>query len=222
MSTTTEVKERGWPAHAHEIRAILDGRQSQFRRALSFQPNPEFTDFAGPEMYAPTEVDSEGEEYPGEEVFGIYCKDGQWGLPCPFGKPGDRLWVRETFGQMRWDCLTSRRPAEVRTVYKAGPHPFDKDVPHGWQKENRWRPSVQMPRRASRITLEMTDVRVERLHDMTDADAEAEGAEASVLSPPYRFRSSFHVLWDSINIKHGFGWDKNPWTRVVAFKRVTP
>jgi len=137
---------------------------------------------------------------------------------CPFGRPGDRLWVRETFhtcphcdgmvayragGWKRgesfsWDDLSPLRP---------------KCAAHGWK------PSIHMPRWASRITLEVVNVRVERVQDITDADAIAEGVKLpGVTQYEGRARDAFKALWDSINAKRGYGWDVNPRVRVVEFR----
>ena len=130
---------------------------------------------------------------------------------CPFGAVGDRLWVQETFG----DC-------GVRFVYRADGAAC---------QVKRWTPSIHMPRWASRITLEITDVRVERLQDITDGDARAEGVpEAGGLLPEYpgtyltpkgdfaSARVAFQRLWESIYGDDG--WDANPWVWVIAFRRV--
>ncbi|XEH50526.1 hypothetical protein NMD75_04130 [Edwardsiella tarda] len=119
---------------------------------------------------------------------------------CPFGSVGDRLFVRETFG----DC-------GVRFVYRA-------DTDDGVSCQvRRWTPSIHMPRWASRITLEITDVRVERLHDITEGDARSEGVTLSnprILS----HRDEFRQLWGDI---YGCdGWRSNPWVWVIAFKHV--
>lgn len=133
---------------------------------------------------------------------------------CPYGAPGDRLWVRETI------CTDYADGIGVVWNHVASPS-------SGWKKWTETRapskvgrmiPSIFMPRWASRISLEVVRVDVERLHEITDHGAEAEGVEASVLAPPYRFRSSFHSLWDSINADRGFGWESNPWVWVVEFK----
>ena len=132
---------------------------------------------------------------------------------CPYGIPGDRLWVRETFARI--DGQT--RPW-IETDYKA-------TYTHGDRLgdtlgiKKRWTPSIHMPRHASRITLEVTGVRVERLQDISEADAIAEGARNSLHLPGGRFaRENFEHLWWTI---HGDdSWESNPWVWVIEFKRV--
>ena len=126
---------------------------------------------------------------------------------CPYGQPGDRLWVRETFARI--DGQT--RPW-IETDYKA-------TYTHGDRLgdtlgiKKRWTPSIHMPRHASRITLEVTGVRVERLQDISEADAIAEGVYTDPACPAY---DAYAQLWDEIN---GLGsWEANPWVWVVEFK----
>ena len=84
-----------------------------------------------------------------------------------------------------------------------------------------WRPSIHMPKLAARIWLEITRVQVEKVQDITEADAKAEGAEPVCgLDQKPDYRGGFYFLWDSINAKRGFGWDVNPWVWVVEFKVV--
>ena len=136
---------------------------------------------------------------------------------CPYGQPGGRLWVRETFA-----CVCTQ---EMRYVeYKADRSLADfdgYDNPAG----GRWRPSIHMPRWASRITLEITDVRVERLQDISEADAVAEGARPTLapldtvrLGAAGTAKEGFRQIWESIN---GPGsWDANPWVWAIEFKKL--
>lgn len=129
---------------------------------------------------------------------------------CPYGQPGDLLWVRETWAW--YGC--ERDPREV--LYRA-------DTSNLPESHGRWRPSIHMPRWASRITLRVTGVRVERLQDITEVDAIAEGAQPFRLPchpqrETLRHVDGFALLWESIN---GAGsWDANPWVWVVEFERV--
>lgn len=136
---------------------------------------------------------------------------------CPYGEPGDRLWVRETWAP-QVDCeVSAQRWTKLQAQH--GPMPllhFAADnEPGPWI--TKWRPSIHMPRWASRITLEVTEVRVERLQDISDADARAEGCVATSKWAP-NVRDDYAALWESIN---GAGsWAANPWVWVVAFRRV--
>jgi hypothetical protein len=146
---------------------------------------------------------------------------------CPHGVVGDRLWVRETWAMEGTDG-TSPLPLQYRA---------DRD---DWLACAKWRPSIHMPRWASRITLEITAVRVERLQDITEEDAQKEGVE-SVLYREERFwrayghnplpgggeltatrdaKRSFQTLWSSINGPDS--WASNPWVWVIEFRRVQP
>lgn len=145
---------------------------------------------------------------------------------CKYGQPGDRLWVRETWGIC--SALGDGRPEPGHMIYYAASG-CSKDGTQAKEFPNwpvsRWRPSIHMPRWASRITLEITDIRVERVQDISLADIEAEGTPYS-LDPAKRPVGSrteqYAALWDSINSKRGYGWDVNPWVWVVAFRRVAP
>lgn len=134
---------------------------------------------------------------------------GEWKL----ASPGDRLWVREAWAK-DGDC-----PLQ----YRAGPHVADDAL------GVRWRPSIHMPRWASRITLEVTEVRVQRLQDISEEDARAEGAPCCVMCEDGSFYENkdhgslycgFAGLWASI---HGPGsWEANPWVAAITFKRIAP
>ena len=135
---------------------------------------------------------------------------------CPLGAPGDRLWVRETH---------LIRGAGTDCGYRADMSDFDA-VGIGAMYGG-WKPSIFMPRWASRITLEITGVRVERVRQISGGDAIAEGIIplfSASDTPEMRAATAvaaYSNLWDSINKKRGFGWDVNPWVWVIEFKRVT-
>ena len=141
---------------------------------------------------------------------------------CPYGQPGDRLWVRETWKTCRPDSFAVRFRSDNSTMIVPSHIPVEYGAP--WSDGASWRPSIYMPRWASRLTLEVTAVRVEGLQDITNDDAMAEGVHAE--SGPVRGVSSlaaaqFAVLWDSINgNRPGCAWADNPWVWVVSFKRV--
>lgn len=124
---------------------------------------------------------------------------------CPYGAPGDRLWVRETWARELW---SAGMDISSRLFYAADGH---ENIPI------RWRPSIHMRRSDSRITLEIVSVRVERLNDITHWDAKAEGVECL---PNYTAApvDDFRELWDSINGRGS--WDSNPWVWRIEFKKL--
>lgn len=203
MAQDTAAKERPILFSGEMVRAILDGRKTQTRRVI--KPN-----HAG------------RVKEPGSRR-NWHLADPNAVLACPYGQPGDLLWVRETWSQdSRGGCLPNGEDA----VYYRADFPSDKI----WAGS--WKPSIHMPRWASRITLRVTDVRVERVQDISEADAQAEGAEFSELPcfsriPNQRrgfrqiagYRAGFLTLWDSINAGRGYGWDTNPWVWALTFER---
>ena len=180
------------------VRSILDGRKTQTRRGMRIQPRHE------------PSVQTDNDPRDGH-AFTYAMWDGGRGdaaCVCPYGSPGDWLWVRETWMQ------TPGGPA-----YKAdgGDH-------YGAGGRLTWKPSIHMSRSASRITLEIVKVRVERLQEITENDAVAEGAPALVEEDSSvtcgRHKTVFVKLWDKLNAKRGYGWDNNPWVWVIEFKRI--
>lgn len=178
------------------VRAILDGRKTQTRRIVKPQP----TDFTtGPCPCAGTSA-----LWPAVENRGLVAR-----AVCPYGLPGDRLWVKETF------CDVSRETSKKQFVYRADLSPAEL-AEWGETVCLPWKPSIFMPRSASRITLENTAVRMERLQDISEADAKLEGC-CGVTSTHFGFPNYRHV-WESINGPSL--WDANPWVWVISFKRV--
>jgi hypothetical protein len=193
------------------VRAILDGRKTQTRRVM--KPVPTFN--AGGAI-----LDADG----GQEDY----VEPHWVLPsacsCPYGKPGDLLWVREGFAVQPELWADNHGPQPIH--YTADQVIGFAGKPDQRQIEDyRSKPSIHMPRWASRITLRITDIRVERLQDITEDDARAEGCdparwidETDVGMEGYR--EGFARLWNKIN---GPGaWDANPWIWAVSFERVKP
>lgn len=184
------MKERGMIFNGEMVRAILDGRKTQTRRPIKWRQT-RATEIA--------ERD-DGSKWPWSEDCENSC---DYWHPCPFGAVGDRIWVRETFG----DC-------GERLVYRSDTH-------DGAQcKVKRWTPSIHMPRWASRILLEITDVRVERLNTISEEDAGREGYPAD--PAPYGGEMDkwlwFRQLWDGIYPEQSF--KHNPWVWVIEFKRI--
>lgn len=210
------MKARPIMFNAPMVRALLDGTKTQTRRAVKLpHQNPlgkwEPTTFGGPAGGSLRN----GRTAP--EQGGIWHTRTGHLIGCPYGQPGDQLWVRETFAKI--DGQTQPWiETDYRATYEHGARLGDS---LGFKK--RWTPAIHMPRVASRITLEVTGVRVERLHDISEADAIAEGlsrtASGSWLPGPCDHPEwAYHQLWDQIN---GPGsWDANPWVWVVEFKRV--
>ena len=127
---------------------------------------------------------------------------------CPYGQPGDRLWVRETW-QICDTCGVINYAADQQK------HCTGCDALLG-----KWKPSIHIPCLYSRITLEIVSVRVERVQDISEEDAKAEGMHTPEIAG-VTHKDLFHVLWDSINAKRGYGWSQNPWVWQIGFKRVS-
>jgi hypothetical protein len=232
--------------NGESVRAILEGRKTQTRRLVRPQPVGCFRGWVdrdkGPRAWFNSEPTSQ-ESY------------------CPYGQPGDRLWVRETWGYRggSWNNhtpkvqnfliayradksqITFSRSAETfKSLAKQRPRKIDEDdwdwkdyLSRYWKS---WRSSTHMPRWASRITLEITDVRVQRLQDISEEDAKAEGVKQRSISTWWNYfedcylssaQQSFSSLRQSINGKNKPGedwdaWDANPWVWAVTFKVVRP
>lgn len=184
------------------IRAILAGQKTQTRRVVKL---------VGPDAI---EERDDGSLWP-YCVTWAHGDDGEPWYACPYGEPGDRLWVRETWAQ---EDARDLGLGASQTLYRATASDAEAAL------VQRWRPSIHMPRWASRLTLEVTSVRVERLQDITEDDARAEGAaaepsEALADSPVgLSAREAFADLWASIN--GPASWAANPWVWVVGFKRI--
>jgi len=205
------------------VLAILEGRKTQTRRVINPQPSENFSPIAV-EWYSPIIVDRNGDEQPGAEIFGVYGDDE--GYRCLYGAPGDRLWVKETFKceelePFGEDGVRFRADGVFRGIENS--QEASQKWLEAYREGGKWRPSIFMPRWASRITLEVVNVRVERVRDIKDDDAKAEGAtldNSGRLEGIGNFVDGFAIVWDKINKKRGFGWDVNPWVWVVEFKVV--
>lgn len=195
------------------VRAILDGRKTQTRRPVKL---PVHDKNLGCELA--------GNELAGELSAGNY-------LNSAFGKPGDRIWVRETFRvhSRATDVATLVYKASVRNSWTEQTHRVPVSVCNKPATPEKWTPSLHMPRWASRILLEITDVRVERLREISQADAEAEGVGKLKKSFWKNYqpgwtefqltaRGSFATLWKSIYGDES--WYADPWVWVIEFKRI--
>jgi hypothetical protein len=204
------MNERPILFSAPMVRAILDGKKTMTRRVIK----PQFDKLWGHGVRRGTHTYAVHVDIP--------ATDGSWAwINCPFGKRGDQLWVRETWGYR----LHEGHEYKGEVLFAAG----SRDYPQQYQV-SRWRPSIHMPRWASRITLEITDIRVERVQDISEGDTIAEGIEAYGLGMPdpitdmntYRrdARAWFQHLWNAINEKRGYGWAANPWVWCISFRVV--
>lgn len=206
------MKERPILFSAPMVRALLAGAKTQTRRIVKPQPElvPEDKLHGRPAGTC---------WWPCNAVQSMIDIDEMGVWASPYGRPGDRLWVRETWSMMNRERTTVVLRGHHRTPGEAG----DLEVvyratePH---EHRGWRPSIFMPRWACRIELEVTEVRVEQLRTITEDDCVAEGCAVTDPSPHTCARDVFADLWSKINGVES--WDANPWVWVVSFKRARP
>jgi hypothetical protein len=239
------MKERPILFSGPMVRALLDGSKTQTRRVIAKQPADGWAFDVPPQFGRITSP------HPKKGRFGAFIRHGVGTdfpsfdlMPCPYGMPGDRLWVRETHEVNRIGCEEDEdgafgnfagvayRADNGRAQFPISQRLYDR---LNETESSGWTPSIHMPRWTSRITLEVTGVRVERLQDISEADAAEEGVESLRGEGEYwkdylrstehcdeliclSARESFRTLWDRIN---GEGaWAANPWVWVVEFKRL--
>lgn len=247
------MKERPVIFNSEMVRAILDGRKTQTRRVMKVQPKPSETRpgdfwFSSKKLESMVHV---SDFTPGNSpiadchlFFQEHC--------CPFGQVGDRLWVRETWGVISHafdesdriiDWVPDRPATAIHEMpfgngYYSGHAIYAADGEFAWGDEDGqgersyWKPSIHMPRKASRILLEITAVRVERMNDISEEDAKAEGVKPAgdmlpdypdtFLTPKGDFATAkvaFQRLWQSIYGEES--WAVNPWVWVIEFKQVS-
>jgi hypothetical protein len=251
------MKTKPIPFHTEEVRAILDGRKTQTRRVVKNRIcgllNPQVVPKKAGDILWRYDWDSEKGIWDRREIIiqqSCFCFEGEieryidpynftkgtklfpWQSSphsCPYGQVGDRLWVRETWADIGYAMFE-----KPYFVYRATDPEWAKN--DGWRG---WKPSIHMKREASRITLEITGVRVEKLQDISEEDAIAEGVKCEVYDQGkpisacwYNYQEdlfdgsfnspeavdSFRTLWDSINAKHS--WESNPWVWVVEFSNL--
>lgn len=187
------MKETGLIFKSPLVRAILEGRKTQTRRVAKPVKHPDLGN-----LYTPGALLREHEP---QHVIN---------RACPYGQPGDRIYVRETFSQHpEWGQLAFRADGE------------EFEDADGWLWEPKWIPSIHMPKDFARIWLEITGVRLERIQDISEADALAEGARFELASidsvrigATASFLSGFRNIWEST----GGDWDANPWVWAIDFK----
>ncbi|EPM1802350.1 ASCH domain-containing protein [Klebsiella pneumoniae] len=214
------MTERGMIFNGEMVRAILDGRKTQTRRIMKVQPE---SNQLGLLLITDSTKHSDIGKYHWAEsnATGNHVRSKLFS--CPFGAVGDRILVRETWAEAGASApdlklYRANYPEHVPSIYE--------NVPPA--EEIRWTPSIHMPRTASRILLEITDVRVERLNAISQEDAQAEGMELTGWRPTYSDPDSggevmtpydnFAELWSSIYGDES--WKANPWVWVISFKRV--
>ncbi|MEZ3415168.1 hypothetical protein HP563_08920 [Pantoea dispersa] len=191
------MTERGMIFNAEMVRAVLDGSKTQTRRMLTPR-QLKMIDTAA----------AIGECYPLESGHQHENSQSYYREWCPFGAVGDRLYVREAHSVR----VESSEYSPGAVWYR------ESDIGRKWEGAIRWTPSIHMPRWASRITLEITGVRVERLNDISEDDAKAEGAPTECCVIGDKHFLGFRSLWRSI---YGAdSWQANPWVWVIEFKRV--
>lgn len=201
------MKETGLMFKAPLVRAILEGRKTQTRRIAKPVRHPDLGS-----VYSPGALVLEHEP---QHVIN---------RACPYGKPGDRIYVRETFvqgykedpetGAVR-DYDEEGNDIPMTTWYRATDGGITWCDDYGWETNVPWKPAIHMPKALARIWLEVTGVRVERLQPISEADAKAEGVDASKYQGLDRaYARAFSELWEST----GGDWDANPWVWVVDFK----
>lgn len=221
------------------VRAILEGRKTVTRRPVTVR----WGKHSRCQPFEPYYVEEDGQllvdcsnraDSHGNSDFREFASC----MPCPFGRPGDRLWVRETWASAyARGCFGTIFQADGAFVqgkrsHKKGPHFSADDLPP-WTK---WRPSLHMPRWASRLSLEVLDVRAERLSSATNDEAEREGFQAAHFpsdpvdcgsghgyhEPPIPALGEFLDAWDAIYSKGPYASTNDPWVWRIEFRKVTP
>lgn len=217
------MTERGMIFNGEMVQAILDDRKTQTRRIMAIQPEHS-------ELGLRRVIDSKNGRNNGKyfwsqsDACGLKARSKVFG--CPYGDVGDRIWVRETFQgplvseelfeEYRAYSEKFETPQYCEYAADGGAKPeycdLDDNLCHGW------RPSIHMPRWASRITLEITDVRVERLKSISDGDAIREGCSATDMKSGDCVADVFARLWKSIYGEES--WQANPYVWVIEFRRI--
>jgi hypothetical protein len=210
VTAAAVVPERPILFSGSMVRATLDDRKTQTRRVAKHRRRA----FASVAFDLP---------WIWARLIGAPGPDMQHSVRCPYGQPGDRLWVRETLRRFGG------------SVEYAADGDLHRDAEWVWKRAHL--PSIHMPRGLSRLTLELTGVRVERVQDISEADAQAEGVERASdpdectsedaalnaecgYFPPRSYVDGYRLLWDSLNAARGYGGDANPWVWVLEFRRL--
>lgn len=202
LSRERIMKERPILFNTEMVKAVLAGRKTQTRRVVKH----DHPHFGSVEKFNHVQ---------GTIWEAIFDDSSGINLCCPYGQVGDRFWIRETFYATHIDEKSTKDHGQI--YYKADENPH---------VAVSWKPSIHMPRWASRINLEITNIRVERLKEISEEDAIKEGTTAlttyrdsdNIEKPDYK--AGFQILWDMINEKRGYVWKANPWVWVVEFKVI--
>ncbi|WP_338743752.1 hypothetical protein V8953_09175 [Klebsiella michiganensis] len=223
------MTERGMIFNGEMTRAILDGRKTQTRRIMKVQP--EHSEL-GLRRVVESKNGIDDGKYFWSQSYATGLKSRSKPFACPFGTVGDRIWVREAFRvhSRATDVATLVYKASERNSWTEQTHRVPVAVCNKPATPEKWTPSLHMPRWASRILLEITDVRVERLNAISEEDARAEGIidggclncgepePCGCANPEPDAIDAFAYLWQSIYGQEN--WNANPWVWVIEFKRV--
>lgn len=227
------MKERPILFTGDMVRAIIDGRKTQTRRLsgleqINFNPDIWINDAVGTD---------DKERFTAS--FESTITGSNFIASCPYGQPGDILWVRETWRKYNLFDENGYFGADIIDFAADNPEPMVMHDGDGFQMYNKkgqekmipFRPSIHMPKSAARIWLQVTDIRVERVQDISEADARAEGAEKGIfrmgpnvekgefqleLNHHARFVEGFKFIWHQVNGAES--WDDNPWVWVITFR----
>jgi hypothetical protein len=205
------MKETGLMFKGPLVRAILEGRKTQTRRVMKLNFNDRFS-YMKTNLQAACNEIIEFREQEGT-WFGLHGWNELCKCTCPFGKPGDRIYVRETH---------AHHPEFAQMAFRTDGEEFeDAD---GWLWEPKWTPAIHMKKEEARIWLEITGVRVERLKNISEADAQAEGCSLECMAQTGDDSGSaiygpggFAALWGST----GGDWAANPWVWAIDFKTIS-
>lgn len=187
------------------VRAILDGRKTMTRRTRGLDRIN-----ADPDSWSIKDIQGKGIWFKHKRYKCHFVKYPYW--------VWSRLWVRETWAIHR--CGSRVKAIESGTMKDRLRYPATDEAPfanYWWNK----RPSIFMPKWASRITLEITNIRIERLHDLTREDAIQEGCPKTLMGKDVP-ETWFCALWNELKDKSGLGWNKNPWVWVISFRKIKP
>jgi len=219
------------------IQAIVEGRKTQTRRVIKPQPDmglPESDRYSHISVgkYHPTKIDKDGEEYPGDEIFGAYTDDGEWGWKSHY-QVGETVYIKEAWAtEKRYNHLKPSKLPQTATIFYVsdgvGEWPIDLSI-------GSLRSPLHLPEEFARYFIKITDVRAERLQEITEEDALKEGItimagthQAFAKNPatnklelighpePYTARYHYESLWDSLN--KDYPWESNPWVFRYEFE----